>query len=478
MVHRYTLEKYKGPGSRYTCPGCGKAKVFTRYIDSETGEHLAPHVGRCSREMNCAYHYKPKQYFQEHGIEKPKPVFFRQPQHPKPVSFIANDVFKSSLKGYEQNCFVQYLQQLFGAAVTRQLIARYFIGSSNYWNGATVFWQIDTKGRIRTGKIMLYSPDTGKRVKELYNHISWVHKALKQPEFDLKQCLFGEHLLRSDPQKPVAIVESEKTAIIASMYLPGFIWLAVGSLSNLTADRCKPLAGRKVILYPDLKAFDKWKVKAAELSHLARFVVSDLLERKASEVDKQQGFDLADYLMRLPVPEQAQVQPKPSQPPVADLFKAALFKEAKETGNGNADKWFGVYEKQGLTAREALTAVYQLSWEHGIEIEGEGGPATDPQQKNSDLSDCIKEKSSAFSARFPEKKEHSWELEISELDQYFNSIALPSGPIRLNGWTYISNVSETIKTHIITVRANDGNKTFLPFLNRLQEMKQYLSNIK
>ena len=42
---------------------------------------------------------------------------------------------------------------------------------------------------------MLYDPTTGKRVKEPFNHISWVHKVIKQPEFELKQCLFGEHLL-------------------------------------------------------------------------------------------------------------------------------------------------------------------------------------------------------------------------------------------------------------------------------------------
>jgi hypothetical protein len=92
---------------------------------------------------------------------KPRPV---TPQ-PKPVSFIPVEVFKASLKGHETNHFVQFLINLFGVEVASQLVSRYFIATSKHWNGATVFWQIDTQGKVRTGKIMLYSPTTGKRVK-------------------------------------------------------------------------------------------------------------------------------------------------------------------------------------------------------------------------------------------------------------------------------------------------------------------------
>jgi hypothetical protein len=67
--------------------------------------------------------------------------------------------------------------------------------------------------------------------------------------------LFGEHLL-IDKTKPVAIVESEKTAVIASVYLPQFIWVAVGSLTNLNAEKCNVLKGRTVTLFPDLNGFD------------------------------------------------------------------------------------------------------------------------------------------------------------------------------------------------------------------------------
>lgn len=314
--HKYILEPYKGMNSRYYCPSCQQRdKTFSLYIDTETGEHIHPSVGRCNRESNCRHHYTPKQYFQDNNIsfDTPKPKAYKpRPVTPqlKSVSFIPVEVFKASLKAHETNHFVQFLINLFGVEVVKQLVSRYFIATSKHWNGATVFWQIDTQGKVRTGKIMLYSPTTGKRVKEPFNHINWVHKALKQPKFELKQCLFGEHLLIErdkdgnlipiEKRKPVAIVESEKTAIIASVYLSKFIWLAVGSLTNLNAEKCSILKGRTVILFPDLNGFQKWNSKAKELSHLATFTVSDLLERKATEEERKQGFDLADYLLKLP----------------------------------------------------------------------------------------------------------------------------------------------------------------------------------
>jgi hypothetical protein len=323
-AHRYTLEPYKGMNTRYRCPSCQhRDKTFSMYIDTETGKHIHPSVGRCNRESKCGYHYTPKQYFQDNNItfDTPQAIACKPrtiaPQ-PKPVSYIPDEVFNASLKAHETNHFVKFLVSLFGVEVASQLVWRYFIGTSKQWHGATVFWQIDTQGRIRTGKIMLYNPTTGKRIKELYNYITWVHKALKLPDFELRQCLFGEHLL-IDKTKPVAIVESEKTAVIASVYLPEFIWVAVGSLTNLNADKCSILKGRTVILWPDLNGFDKWSSKAKELSHLATFTVSNLLERKATEAERKQGFDLADYLIKLDY--KAFAHPVTTLPSLTDKLK-------------------------------------------------------------------------------------------------------------------------------------------------------------
>jgi hypothetical protein len=127
--------------------------------------------------------------------------------------------------------------------------------------------------------------------------VQWVHTVLKIPDFNLSQCLFGEHLLR-DATKMVAIVESEKTAVIASCYLPGFIWLACGGSEGLNIDKCRCLKGRTVVLYPDAGMFDKWSDKAKALRSNCTVSVSSLIEENTAYDERKAGFDLADYLVR------------------------------------------------------------------------------------------------------------------------------------------------------------------------------------
>lgn len=414
-VHIYILEPYDGMNTRYHCPECKqKKKTFVRYIDTERGEYIHPSVGRCNRESKCSYHYTPKQYFQDNNIsfDTPQPKAYKpKPDKPQPklVSFISVEVFKASLKGYETNHFVKFLIDLFGIEVTTESISRYFIATSKYWNDATVFWQIDTNGKLRTGKIMLYNPTTGKRVKEPFNHINWVHRVLKKPKFELKQCLFGSHLL-IDKIKPIAIVESEKTAIIASVYIPQFIWLAVGSLTNLNAEKCSMLNGRTVTLFPDLNGFDKWRIKAKELSHIAKFTVSDLLERKASEAEREQGLDLADYLIKFDYKAFAILEiPQPALA-VQPLVKVKPF--------------------------EPIEPTYNFC------------------KPESPKPDC-------------------WKQDIAELEDYFTGMILPTEPVGLNPYSTVTNVSLFIESHFAIVKANNGKRAFLPYLNRLQELKEY-----
>ena len=63
-TYRFTLERYRGISTRYTCPQCGRKHTFTRYIDTENNNnYLSERVGKCNRLDKCGYHYTPKQYF-------------------------------------------------------------------------------------------------------------------------------------------------------------------------------------------------------------------------------------------------------------------------------------------------------------------------------------------------------------------------------------------------------------------------------
>ena len=165
-------------------------------------------------------------------------------------------------------------------------------GTTMFWNKATIFWQIDQNEKVHAGKIMLYDPSTGKRIKKSYNHINWVHKALKEPDFNLNQCLFGLHRIKEDYSKSIAIVESEKTAIIMSIIVPDVLWLATGSKQNLKTRLLEPLAGRKIVLYPDKGEYENWRSKAEVIKKNGLKVeVSDFLE----ELPLKPGADLVDY---------------------------------------------------------------------------------------------------------------------------------------------------------------------------------------
>jgi hypothetical protein len=65
--------------------------------------------------------------------------------------------------------------------------------------------------------------------------------------------------------------------------------------------------------------------------------------------------------------------------------------------------------------------------------------------------------------------------EIIELEQFFSSIKIPES-IKLNQCTKISDTALFIKTHLDIVKAQDGKKTYIPYMERLQELEAILKN--
>lgn len=417
--HQYTLEPYKGMNTRYRCPNCNDTrKTFSRYIDANTHQHIDPNVGKCDRENNCGYHFTPKQYFEQNNIfiSKNRSTALTRPSA-KMVSYsiIDQNVFMESLKSYETNYFVQFLLSRFDKEKVVELINRYYIATSKCWHGASVFWQRDLQGKIRTGKIMLYNPSNGKRIKEPINHITWAHKAIKLSEFNLQQCFFGEHLL-IDKTKIVAIVESEKTAVIASLYIPNLIWLATGGKENLNLKIFSVLKGRNVVLYPDIDGFDKWTNKAKELSSITKIRVSNLLEKNATVIERKKQYDIADYLLQYDLNEFISCNPQTKNKEQIHIHKNTSFEE-------------NILPNTPLSIKSRNTEILISS---------------------------------------------DWKQTIEELTDYFEKKELPKGNILLKQGVTIINVTDFVKSHLTTTKTNEGKAAYLPFINRLVELKCYL----
>ena len=307
----FQLEKYSTGSSRHNCPNCGAKKQFTRYVDAN-GNYLGDHVGVCNRLNNCGYHYTPKQFFTEGGSVnfEPKPFTYEPPKPPSlhdcgevaaSLNLLNLHTQSPNLKDFSfegKNNFLFGIERVYGLAAARQVRKSFFIGTSDaFQNKAAIFWQINELNEVRGGKIIQYDPMTLKRKK----YITWQHKHTAKDNFNMIQCLFGLHQLRqAELSQQIAIVEGEKTAIIGTIEMPEYIWLACGQLRGLTESKLRPLFGRNVTFFPDCKGFEVWSNAVAEIQKKVSFSkcrVSNLLEKHATEQQKENGDDLADFFL-------------------------------------------------------------------------------------------------------------------------------------------------------------------------------------
>lgn len=307
------LEKYKGQSTRFTCPKCERKHSFTRYINTETKNYIDENVGICNRIIKCGYHFTPKQYFEQYGnngfsqfytnkihnylnksVDRKKEII--------PIKQIDEKYLSQTLS--KPSHFLTFLFNNFPKLDVERAIIDYFIGGTK--DNKVIFWQIDSNLRIRTGKIMQYNALTGKRVKNPSTNISWVHSELRKKNllpknWQLTQCLFGEHLLVKYPKKSIMLVEGEKTAIIMSLFYPTFNWMATGGLNNLTESKIYPIRKKQITAFADLKCIELWKSKAEIINrHIgSKIEFSQILEEISTREDKELGLDLADFFLRV-----------------------------------------------------------------------------------------------------------------------------------------------------------------------------------
>jgi len=475
--HRYQFEK---GSKKHSCPNCNK-KRFVRYIDNKTGEYLPEQYGRCDRAISCPQQdynnpykdgYAKAIWMQEKGTKTdwkpqiPKPIIkpLKQPER----FYIPVEVLKQTLTGYDKNTFIQNLLKNvaypFEVQDIEKVISLYRLGTVSNTRALCIPF-IDKNNNINAVQEKIFDTHNHTDKTKKYN-TSWMHSRLTYSEYRNKplpkwleqynkndgivSCLFGEHLLSKYPYNPIALVESPKTAIYGTLYfgLPeqpkDLLWLAAGSLDWLTPEKCKTLKARNVYLFPDLSkdgsAYDKWKTTSeATQKQLqgAFFQVSDLLEQLAPQQDKEQGKDLADYLIkqdwRLFRKQQAET-----------VNTTKILRE-----NKNEPEPVETLTREKSEKCEALKKSFFSQSEQLIEFDNLTKHNIEPE---------------------------NWNNEIEELESYFTNIVLPTEPIKLNKCSIIKDCSLFIKNHFETIKTYNGKTAYLPYLLRLKLLMKFIKN--
>jgi hypothetical protein len=465
--YRYILEK---GSKKHHCPNCNK-KTFVRYIDTEMGGYLPEIYGRCDRESKCGYFLNPYKdgyakavWEQEQGNRSEIPNNWKpkrkkaipQPTH-EPV-FFDFETFNQTLnpERYEGNTFIQNLltrvRYPFEVSDVTRVFELYRLGTiaTGYRAGAVTFPFIDANNNVRAVQVKNFDEQNHTTGTDFLHSIiekhhtrnnkplpEWLEAYTKQDK--LISCLFGEHLLSKYRSNPVALVEAPKTAVYGTLYfgLPekteNFIWLAVYNKSSFSFDKLKVLQGRFVYVFPDLSkdgsTFKEWENKAKEYeSRLpgTRFIFSDLLEQLAPEQDKAKGYDFADYLIKHDWRQfrkrNISIQQPQNEPEKVDALTVPVIKQPDV-----------------------------------LPLEVSGYKSCKQLQKK------------------PKRLPQEWSSEIEELEAFFSMIDLPTTPFKLNNYTIVNNCMLFIDSHLNTIKAHNGNKTFLPYLERLQEFRRLLS---
>ena len=310
-----------------TCPDCGRTGKFSPYIDTVTMRPVDDRTcGRCNRLSNCGYHLPPRMVaplLSPQGGKTAMPVLL-----PHGGGWEgASEFYEKMRRACEQSQpwgshLVTWLRTQFPRDAVAAALKRYRVGGTP--DGATLWWQIDERGRVHTGKAMQYNPLTGHRVKEQGFPVNWAHRMRlygEPSELLAPQCLFGEHLASPLPlprrgdsntamqdsppweglgEAPLCLVESEKTALIMSLIKPDRVWLATGGKANFKEQMLAPLLGHEVAVYPDADALTDWYARAVGMNrtlgtrlHIPTWYY-DLMNHDEA---RRAGWDLADVIL-------------------------------------------------------------------------------------------------------------------------------------------------------------------------------------
>lgn len=211
------------------------------------------------------------------------------PKHPKYLSY--GSVEASAKLVDKSNLFI-YLVAKFPKHedVIRKTFWAYRVGFSakeriNGCSACSTFPSIDVSGNVHKIKIIPFPGNDHHRIKDKVSVRPFDMRTIQGE--NVEGCYFGSHLVSERPNDPVALVESEKTALVASIFYPQFVWVATQGKGYLDKKRAEFLKGRVLLLFPDRDALEDsekgkgWVTRAEELRAAGHsvLIVDDLLKR-------------------------------------------------------------------------------------------------------------------------------------------------------------------------------------------------------
>lgn len=307
IVRPSTISQERG-GNTYRCFACDAKGDAVKFLMDHENMTFVDAIRWLGKKYNIEVDDVPLDW-------TPPPP--RPTPPPLPTLYIPMSIVKTRTS-LENNTLVEWIKTgIKWDTVQRkrvdEVLTAYLVGSSVY--GHTIFWQIDEKGKVRTGKMMKYRTD-GHRDKTAAWNFDYIHAALfrdqRHPEYDdtkmeVRQCLFGLHLMKlykyKDVAQTVCIVESEKTALLMAIAYGNNakqVWMACGGLGNLNATRLAPLIAdrRNIILYPDRDGIEAWRQKAEQL-HYDRVTIDTTPVTQWWRPEDGEKADIADVVIRI-----------------------------------------------------------------------------------------------------------------------------------------------------------------------------------
>jgi hypothetical protein len=249
-----------------------------------------------------------------------------------------------------RNGLSSYLLERYGEDVREHLDA-WDIATDG--QGNCVFWYRDETGELATAKVVPYSSETAKRRKRDQSPIAWTSNG-KQVRVD---CLFGlvkgtnketqeavvvsfssskgftaplygaQFLTEETLDVPVVLVESEKTAVVGSLFLPEFVFVATGGANGLTREKAQALAGRDVLVLLDADSAGKRSEESVVdvLRSVGARPIVELDGKSLAAVlfpEADDGADLADYYLQQS--STAEIPQSTSTAPVVEFTAPAV----------------------------------------------------------------------------------------------------------------------------------------------------------